>query len=379
MLIYPFYAVMFVDAGLTAMEISVLFAVWGATVIVLEVPSGVLADRYSRKRILFLAQWIRALGYLCWMLFPGFWGFLAGFVLWGTQGALASGTFEALVYDELKRLDGETAYVKVIGSTRSCGFLGMIAAALVASAIVDRGYEVLLLGSLAAVLAAGAMVVSLPAAPPVESTAARGYLAVLRQGLADAVRQPLVPRLIAFTAVVVAMAGGLDEYATIFADEAGLPRYGLGLFLALLCAIQAIAGVIAHRFEGLPTRWFCAAVVVGGLLLLVAAWWMTPAAIVLLALFFLVFQVIEIVLDGRLQRVIPSRTRATVSSVRGFSVEVAGILVFLSMGWIVGSGPYRDGFLVFGAVAIVLGLAYTLWGARGFEDAGHLPPGDTEE
>ena len=63
MVIYPFYAVMFVDHGLTAPEISVLFAAWAGIVLLLEVPSGVLADRLSRRMILCAAQWIRAAGH----------------------------------------------------------------------------------------------------------------------------------------------------------------------------------------------------------------------------------------------------------------------------------------------------------------------------
>jgi hypothetical protein len=37
---------MFVDYGLSGMEIFWVFTVWVGTAILLEVPSGVLADRY---------------------------------------------------------------------------------------------------------------------------------------------------------------------------------------------------------------------------------------------------------------------------------------------------------------------------------------------
>ena len=80
-----------------------IFTIWAATAIVLEVPSGVLADKYSRRLILFVGQLFSVAGFVCWGLFPHFWGFLLGFVLWGTKSALSSGTFEALICDELKR------------------------------------------------------------------------------------------------------------------------------------------------------------------------------------------------------------------------------------------------------------------------------------
>ena len=52
MLIYPFYAVMFVDYGMSGLEVSILFATWSGTCVVLEVPSGALADRFSRKWVI---------------------------------------------------------------------------------------------------------------------------------------------------------------------------------------------------------------------------------------------------------------------------------------------------------------------------------------
>lgn len=134
MVIYPFYAVMFVDYGLSGMEISWLFTVWAGTAILLEVPSGVLADRYSRRFLLFVSQW-----FACWALFPGFWGFLLGFVLWGIKSALSSGTFEALVYDELKRFGREAEFVKVNGRSLAFSTTGVIISSFAASALVGYG------------------------------------------------------------------------------------------------------------------------------------------------------------------------------------------------------------------------------------------------
>ena len=361
MLIYPFYAVMFVDYGLSGLEVSLLFAAWSGTCIVLEVPSGALADRFSRKRVMFAGELIRVTGYACWALYPDFWGFLIGFVLWGTEGALSSGAFEALVYDELKRLGRESEYVKVLGRTRSFRYAGMIAASVAAAAAVGSGYEFLLWGSVAAVVLAGFLVLSLPEAPAAEATREGSYFELLGNGVSYVVREPAVLRLIVFISFALTIGGVLDEYWTLFATEAGLPKYSLGLFLAVLYAVPAVASFVAHKFEALPARMFCGAVCACGGLLLAAAWQMQPASIALLVVFTFLIEMTGVVFDGRLQHIIPSETRATVSSVRGFSIEVCGILAFLGMGSAVGEGEYRIGFLAFGALLLVVGLIYTVW------------------
>src|SRR3954469_2991987 len=82
-LIGPFYTLMFAERGLTPAEIGIVLASWSLTGLALEVPCGVLADRVSRRWLLAAAQLSRTLGFGVWLAFPGFWGFLAGFMLWG--------------------------------------------------------------------------------------------------------------------------------------------------------------------------------------------------------------------------------------------------------------------------------------------------------
>src|SRR5437016_413464 len=43
-LIFPLYAVMFVDAGLTPFQIALILTAWSATTFVLQAPAGAVAD-----------------------------------------------------------------------------------------------------------------------------------------------------------------------------------------------------------------------------------------------------------------------------------------------------------------------------------------------
>ncbi|MCC9685021.1 MFS transporter [Streptomyces sp. MNU103] len=102
-LLYPVYALLFSDAGLSVWQISSLFALWSVTAVVLEVPSGAWADAVSRRLLLVIGPLLTGAGFALWVLVPSYAAFAAGFVLWGTGGALCSGALEALVYDELER------------------------------------------------------------------------------------------------------------------------------------------------------------------------------------------------------------------------------------------------------------------------------------
>jgi hypothetical protein len=103
---YPVYAVFFLDLGLTIEQFALLNAAWAATIVLLEVPSGALADRIGRRPLVVAAGWLMVVEMLVLCFTPAhsawtFPLFLLNRVLSGTAEALASGADEALAYDSL--------------------------------------------------------------------------------------------------------------------------------------------------------------------------------------------------------------------------------------------------------------------------------------
>ena len=129
--IYPLYALLFADSGLSDAEISALFALWSAVGIITEVPSGALADRFGRRTALVVGALVQALGYASWVVFPEF----LGFVLWGLGGALASGAQEALLHDGLVAVGAAQHYARVQGWVGGAGLVVQVPTAGVATAL----------------------------------------------------------------------------------------------------------------------------------------------------------------------------------------------------------------------------------------------------
>ena len=136
---------MFVDAGLSPVEIAIALTAWSATTFFLQIPAGVIADRFSRRHVLAIAQAGRAAGFALWLIWPHFWGFFAGQVLWGCKSAFTSGTFEALLYDELKARGREDRYTRMIGRAQAVQALGVLCASVGAAAMARLGYPAALL------------------------------------------------------------------------------------------------------------------------------------------------------------------------------------------------------------------------------------------
>jgi MFS family permease len=355
-LIYPLYAVMFVDDGMSAGEVGAALAVWSVTAFLVQIPAGVWADRWSRRGILTIAQLVRLAGFAIWLVWPHFWGFLAGFVLWGVKSGLTGGCFEALVFDELKAAGREADYTRVAGRAEAISFAGLLAASFLAAPLAPLGYGVLLALSVAACGLGAAAAMSFPKAPRFAHAGDVDYLAHLRLGLAQTVRTPMVLGLMLFVTVTLVLGGALDGFWAIFASRVGLNHAGVALFIGVLSGGQAVASALAHRARRLPSWTFFALFAVNGLLLAAAAALFKPVAVVLLIAFVGGFKVMDVVFEARLQAALPSETRATIASVKSFVVEVGMTGVFLTFGPLAQATSYRTAFLVTGALVVAIGL-----------------------
>jgi MFS family permease len=105
---YPVFTILFLDFGLTLDQFALLNAVWAATIVLLEVPSGALADIIGRRNLLVFTGvlMVAEIGLLC--IVPQgrsdllFFAFLINRILSGAAEAAASGADEAIAYDSLK-------------------------------------------------------------------------------------------------------------------------------------------------------------------------------------------------------------------------------------------------------------------------------------
>jgi MFS family permease len=362
LLIAPFYTVMFADRGLSPAQIGVALAAWSATGLALEIPSGVLADRVSRRWLLFTGQVVRAAGFVIWILVPTFWGFLGGLVLWGVKSAFMSGTFEALVFDELKAMGRSGDYARVIGRTQASRYAGVLLASLLAAAAAGLGYDALLLASVSAAVLSAATAVALPKAPKALAVAQTAYLVHLRRGVSHARRLPGVLPLLVFIAGMQAILLACEDYWQLFGKAVGLPAPQIALFVAALAAASATASILAHRMQALRMRTIYAVLTAAGLILVLASTTFQTWSTLLLIPFIGLCRAIEVNADSRFQHAIVAETRATVASVKGFATQCATTLLILGFGLLAQASAYRAAFLIYGVALSVLGGAYLLAG-----------------
>ncbi|MFJ4846407.1 MFS transporter [Streptomyces sp. NPDC088733] len=334
------YAVLFADSGLSEAGISSLFALWSFTAFALEVPSGVWADRFSRRTLLFVAPLLTGAGFALWTFLPGYTSFAAGFVLWGAGSALRSGALQALVHEGLSGVGAAGAYARLIGRSQAIGTTAALAATAAAGPLLAAGgYLAVGVTSIAVTVLTALAALRLPERRREASHDEAAYGALLRDALTEARQEPGVARMLAVVSLL-AGAAALDEYVPLLARATGVDAPLVPLLVLLVTAGATAGGWLAGR----GMRWAPAAPAAAGLCLAVGAGTsgVHPVGLVAVAMAFGAFDWAAAAADARLQELLGDRTRATVTSLAGLGSEAAALLLFglwaLGSRW-AGPGP----------------------------------------
>jgi len=140
---YPVFTILFLDFGLTVAQFSILNAVWAATIVLAEVPSGALADIIGRKRLLVFATSIMIIEIGIISFIPKtnpsliFFVFLINRILSGLAEAAASGADEAIAYDSLAQKGDVRQWGRVLEILMRFQSFGFIIAMSVGAAVYD--------------------------------------------------------------------------------------------------------------------------------------------------------------------------------------------------------------------------------------------------
>ena len=124
--------------GFTSATVGIMAAVYAVVVPVLEVPSGILADRWSRRGVLLLGSLAAIVAVVIGGLSQSVPVYMVSAAFLGVFFALQSGTFESIVYDTVLEETGDSeAFEATIGRVRVIESVALVASALAGGLIAQ--------------------------------------------------------------------------------------------------------------------------------------------------------------------------------------------------------------------------------------------------
>jgi len=109
----PIIQLFFLDNNLTITKIALLGVVWSIVRIILEVPSGILADKWGRKKVFAISSLFAIFQVVMLIYASNYWHFFFASILSAVSYSFLSGTNTAIFYDTLKQLKKEDQFEKL--------------------------------------------------------------------------------------------------------------------------------------------------------------------------------------------------------------------------------------------------------------------------
>ncbi|SFF68743.1 MFS transporter, DHA3 family, tetracycline resistance protein [Planifilum fulgidum] len=357
------------------------------SVFLFEIPTGVVADLYSRKRSMAIGLLMVGCGFLLQGVVPLFVAVLAAQVLWGVGYTFLSGADQAWIADELKtkRLEGVFLRGTQIGQMFS--LLGMLAGVLLANVALNLPLILsgLLLIGLSPVAALAFPETGFAPSPALRHNPWRSAWDTFKTGLWTMRRSPLLKAALLISLLTGLYSEGFDRLWTLhLLENVTLPGIGnlnevvwIGLINAgaLVMNILAVEG-IRRRLERtgrLEKVWVL--LMLNGLLVLAIVvfalageWWIALAAYWAAAV---LRKTNEPIYSAWLnEQIRDSRRRATILSTQGQVNSLGEIFGGPLVGAVVWKGTVSAGLIASGVIlAPVVVLYLLLWrkGAVGGE------------
>jgi DHA3 family tetracycline resistance protein-like MFS transporter len=134
------------EVGLNPLELVLLGTVFEATIFLFEIPTGVIADTYSRRASVILGLALEGVAAIAIGLTESYAALIAASMLWGVAATCLSGAYEAWITDEV----GVERVGRVFLRNAQFGYAGAIVGALlgVAVATFDLGLALVVGGAI---------------------------------------------------------------------------------------------------------------------------------------------------------------------------------------------------------------------------------------
>jgi len=140
---YVVYTILFLDLGLDLRQFALLHVLWAATIILLEVPSGALADWLGRKTLVVVSAWLMVVEMLLLLAVPvgqpvwTFWILAFNRIVSGAAEAAASGADEALAYDSWPEGERADRWPGILVSLTRLMAAGFVLSAIIGGLVYD--------------------------------------------------------------------------------------------------------------------------------------------------------------------------------------------------------------------------------------------------
>ncbi len=338
--------------GFNTASIGLMVVIMSIVMLAVETPSGILADRWSRKGVMMLGCGALLISGIIGALSFNEPVYILSTVFWGIYAALYSGTYDSVIYDTTVEEHGDSKkFERYLGRFRAVEGLSFVIGALgggvIATVLDMRDNYIFTLPFLALALF---FIWKFKEPKLHKAEVAEPVFRHIRQTFAAVLRNPVLLPVVVAIVAFGALQETIFELSQLWFIAVAAPVALFGVFSAVVFSSWTTGGLLAARAKSNPATIVIFSTVLISIATLIVArdFWLVLAAQFVVAICLVALSVI---LAKKMHDELPSRLRAGSASVVSTLARI--VLIPLSLAFTVVANS-QD---VFNATYILLGIA----------------------
>lgn len=128
--VFPLTVIFILNRGISKEQVTIFLGVTTLLTALLEIPTGFIADRFSRKFSVSLGFLFNAVGFFLFAYLTSFWQLMIIGILFALNRSLVSGAMDSLIYENLTDFTDKKSYIKISSRGGSISFASSIFATI---------------------------------------------------------------------------------------------------------------------------------------------------------------------------------------------------------------------------------------------------------
>ena len=353
--ITSFWIIFFIQNGLSLLQIGLLESIFHGTSLLSEIPSGMLADRFSYKTNLYLARIASIVSSILILLGQGnFWIYALAMMVSAWSYNFDSGTNTAFLFDSAVEAGQKDRYLQISsflsGVAEVTRTLGTVVAGLFVHGALAWTYHIAIGLSLLSILLIYLMKEPESKREERNSLTLKRILVVVKQEWQE--KPVLFYWMLTYQLVGTIMCMFYFYYQQKISD---LASWQVSLIMLIGSGFNLLAVYLASR---IGKKWnsnqvFPILVALTGLALLLVAFKTPFAYLSVYLLTNALYAVYQPIYYNDLQVYLPSSVRATMLSINSMMFSLSMIVIFPLTGWFIDTCGFVAVFLVLGLLTLL--------------------------
>ncbi|KYH34038.1 major facilitator superfamily protein [Clostridium tepidiprofundi DSM 19306] len=356
--------------GMSLLQLGILEGVFHVTSLLMEVPTGVIADIYGRKTSRILGRFALLISIILLIYSNNFCLFAVSFIISALSYNLESGAGDALIYDSLKEIKEEERYMKINGNNEMFMQISSVVAYALGGYLAAKNY--LIAFGLSAIFIIITFVESFYFQEPnikSETVKERNPFKVMKNQVTTSIKvikgNRNIVLLIVFSEVMAAFCTSLFFYLQNYWKGFGYTEFKIGIIYSVASIFAAITAVKVYDIERIIGQ--KGVLIIMPLANVLCIWGiaLTNYEYVFYVLMSVIDTITYVTFSDYINKLIPSENRATILSFQSMVFSFIMILLFPMIGSIGDAFSLNVAFKALASIGSILLLMMVIFSPQG--------------